>query len=603
MEALVANITATCPLSFSGTTGYLFASAIAAVVAAHCTIFDGYQWPKDNFQEIINSGPVSYDFVVIGAGTAGSALAGRLANLDPNLTVLLIEAGDNPSLNSEIPAFLISNQDIDWRYDTISHGACLGFKNNICTWNKGKAMGGSSSINAMLYIRGHPRDYQLWKQMGNEGWGYDDLLPFFKSLELKMNLTSYEYNDNPWYHILEKSYKECGIKADTIDNNEGIIGTRITKLLIENGKRLNTGKIYLKQTENLFVMKNCYVEKILVDDVSKTAHGVELRHNNGIVMQIKAKKEVVLSAGSIATPQILMLSGIGPKSHLNDLGIECLNDLPVGKNVQDHVIFPLFFKTNQGVQIPNDMVTLAWLQYMLTKTGPLSNIGLTDFMAFIHTKNTSDYPDIQYHHLYFSKNDKFIMRSYLDSYGYNDEIIKSIEQSNKKSDLLGIYPTLLHPKSKGEILLKSSNISTRPIIITNYFDDSDDIKTLIRAIEFARKLEKTEHFKSLGIEFVPLKLSGCARLSLFTDEYWECYIRHMATTVYHPVGTAKMGRKEDRTAVVDGNLLIHGIHNLRVVDASVMPTIPGGNTVAPTLVIAEKAFEIMKKKYVAKDEL
>ncbi|CAG9791391.1 unnamed protein product [Diatraea saccharalis] len=603
MDTLVSNITATCPLAFSGSTGYLFASAIAAVVAAHCAIFDGDQWPEDNAPQIINTGPKSYDFIIVGAGTAGSALAGRLASLDSKLTVLLIEAGDNPSLNSEIPAFFIYNHDIDWKYETISHGACLGFKNNKCIWNKGRTMGGSSSFNAMLYVRGHPRDYQQWEDMGNVGWGYDDLLPFFKMIEERLNMSSYVYNDNPWYTLLEESYNEFGIKFDKSDNNEGVIGTRITKLLTQKGKRLNTGKHYLRQTKNLYVMKNCLVERVIVDHKSKIATAVVVRHKSDIIMEIKANKEVILSAGSIATPQILMLSGIGPKRHLNDIGIECLLDLPVGKNLQDHVIFPLFYKTRQGTQISYEKILLSLLQYMLTKTGPLSHIGLTDFMAFIDTKNASQYPDIQYHHLSFTKNDKIAMRSYLETYQFRDEIIEIIQQLNQDGDLLGIYPTLLHPKSRGEIWLSGPNITSRPIIITNYFDDPDDMKTLLRAIDFARKLEKSERFQSLKFELTPLRLWGCTELPLFTEEYWECYIRHIATTVYHPVGTAKMGTEEDRTAVVGNNLLVHGMQNLRVVDASIMPIIPGGNTMAPTLVIAEKAFDIIKKKYALKDEL
>ncbi|KAL4711792.1 hypothetical protein ACJJTC_005961 [Scirpophaga incertulas] len=602
MEALVANITATCPLPFSGVTGQLFARAVATAVAAHCVIFDDYHWPKDNAQDIIMSGPKTFDFVIVGAGTAGSALAGNLAAMYEMSSILLIEAGDDPKLNSEIPAFLLYNHDIDWEYDTITYNACLGYNNNKCIWHKGKSMGGSSSINAMLYIRGHPYDYEHWEQIGNPGWEYDKLSPYFSKAEEKINLTTIKHDRNIWYDMLEEAFKQYNILMNA-NNDEGLIGTKITKLLTRNGKRLNTAKVYLKESKNLYVMKNSMVEKVIIDVHSKRATHVQVRHKSGIVKQIIVQKEVILSAGSIATPHILMLSGIGSEKHLNEKGIESIMNLPVGKNLQDHIIFPLFLKTNLTTEVAPEALIQYWIQYMLTKTGPLSNIGLSDFMSFIDTKNESVYPDIQFHFMNFNKKDKFMLRPYLEGYGFKNEIIKSVEDLNRNNDLLGIYPTLLHPKSRGEILLHDANPKTMPKIVTNYFEDVDDIKTLLRAIQFVKKLQNTEVFKRFQIKIVPLTLSGCEDFIIESDDYWECYIRHMATTVYHPVGTAKMAPKDDSSAVVNHDLLIHGLNNLRVVDASIMPIIPGSNIMAPTLMIAEKASDIIRKKYLNRDEL
>lgn len=504
----------------------------------------------------------------------------------------------------QVPAFLLYNQDINWGYRTKPDSkSCLGSVNNECLWSKGKAMGGSSSINAMLYVRGHPKDFQNWEDVGNFGWGYEDIKGYFEDIERKMNFSSYKYNEHPWYGILDEAYKERGLHKSTLVNNESKIGTRVTKLTVSNGKRLNTAKIYLKERENLYVMKNTLVQKVVIDPVTHIAKGVELRHQNGVVTPIVANKEIILSAGSIATPQILLLSGIGPRLHLNEKGIECLVDLPVGQNLQDHVLVPLDFKTNQHTIITPEIMTSFLLQYMFTKTGFLSNIGVVDYMSFINTKNESNYPDIQFHHMLFPQNDQFTLRPYLTGFGYKEEVIDAIAQINKNSDTLGLYPTLLHPKSKGEIRLANSNPESAPEIITNYYQDPDDIQTLIRAIKEARKLEQTEAFKKYEIKLAPLKLSGCAEFLFDSEEYWECYIRHLGVTIYHPIGTVKMGLEDDSTSVVNEYLLVHGVKNLRVVDASIMPTITSGNTMAPTLVIAEKAFDMIIKQYELKDEL
>lgn len=462
-------------------------------------------------------------------------------------------------------------------------------------------MGGSNSINAMLCIRGHPEDYNKWEQSGNPGWGYDDLSKYFDKLEKELNLTNYQYHENPWYGLLQNAWIELGLNHHETADNEAKIGTRITKLLTSNGKRLNTAKMYLSGLKNMRVMKNTVVQKIIIDTDTKTARGIQIRHRSGVVMEIQSNKEVILSAGSIATPHILMLSGIGPKNILEKNEIKCLADLQVGRNLQDHVILPLFLKTNLNVGISNETLILFLLQYMLTRTGPFSNIGVTDFMSFINTTNLG-HPDLQFHHTYFTYKNSLMLKPYLRNIGYKDEILESIEKLNEASDLLGIYPTLLHPKSKGEIDLIDNDPQSKPVIKTNYFHEHEDIETLIKAIQIINNLENTATFKSLGIELAQLPLEGCQTLT-DSEKYWECYIRHMATTVYHPVGTAKMGPSSDKTSVVNQNLLIRGIENIRVVDASIMPSIPGANTMATTLIIAEKAADIIKLHYAVRDEL
>ncbi|XP_072934505.1 glucose dehydrogenase [FAD, quinone]-like [Epargyreus clarus] len=607
MEALADSIAATCPLALNGGNGSLFLNAITAVIAAHCALFADLHWPPDKADDIIGKGTngVSYDFIIVGAGTAGSVVASRLSDIYPDRSVLLVEAGGDTGVYSEIPAFLFLNQhtDNDWNYKTEPDGrSCLGFKNNSCHWAKGKGMGGSSSINAMVYIRGHPKDFDDWKQPGSQEWGYEDLKYYFELQEEKFNISQVPRTTNEgMYAVIEQAWKEIGLTSYRYETHEGLIGTKKAFLLTKNGKRLNTAKIVLNETKNLHIIKNTTVLSLLLDMKSKLATGIKLRHSNGVMMDIKANIEVILSAGSIATPQLLMLSGIGPKQHLEDVGINCHLDLPVGHNLQDHLLFPVFLKTNQHITLTPEMINLFFLEYMLMRTGPLSNVGTIDFFGFINTKNISDHPDIQFHHIYFSKNDQFMIKVVMESIGYKNEIVEEIIALNKKQDLLAIYPTLLHPKSKGEVLLRNHDWKSKPIIKTKYLQDPDDVKTFIDAINFIHRLEETETFKSLELEILELKIPGCAGMKFNTDPYWRCYIQHIGTTVYHPVGTAKMG--SDDSSVVDHKLLVHGMNNLRVVDASIMPSITGGNTMAPTLALAHKAVDIITKMYNYKDEL
>lgn len=452
----------------------------------------------------------------------------------------------------------------------------------------------------MIYARGHPNDYEKWKDQGNRGWGYEDLRPYFENLEEEFGLYNYTFLKNPFYSVLEKAWQEIGLTTNGKETNEALEGTKVAKLFIKNGKRLNTAKHFLKSMKNVYVMKNTKVQKVLIDSTAKIAIGVQVKHKSGTVMEIRAAKEIILSAGSIMTPQILMLSGIGPRKHLEDLNIDCLVDLPVGKNLQDHAILHLFFSTNISTVLTADMINLFVIQYMLTRTGPFSNIGIFDFLTFVDTNNDT-YPDLQFYHSHYVKDDKIMLQRNMKRMGYKDDIIIAIEEINTVSDTFIFHPSALHPKSEGEVLLKDNNPESDPVIKTNYFTHPEDVETYIKSIRLIQELEKTYTFKMLGMKLIKLEIEACSNLSEI--DYWKCYLKHIATTVYHPVGTVKMGKRDDVTSVIDDNLKVHGVERLRVVDASIMPAITGSNTLAPTLVIAEKAADIIKKEIGVKDEL
>ncbi len=518
-----------------------------------------------------------YDYIIVGAGSAGCVLANRLSE-DPSVKVLLLEAG-GPDTRKEIHipvAFSkLFKTPCDWAFYTEQEPK---LENRNLYWPRGKVLGGSSSINAMIYIRGNKSDYDRWRDLGNAGWGYREALTYFKKSEDQENGPS-EYHGtggplhvtnlrfiNPLSEAFVEAAEQCGYSRNADFNGAQQEGFGFYQVTQWQGKRCSTAAAFLQpamKRPNLTVRTGVQVFDMIFE--KNRAVAVSLQQGDGSTQE-RADREIILAAGAIGSPQLLMLAGIGPADHLRSLGIPITRDLPgVGSNLQDHPCVGIVYQCTQPISLANAETVKSLARYMCFKNGMLTS-NVAEAGGFITRSSSSPAPDLQYH---------FGPGYYVD-HGF----------AAFKGHAFTLGPTLIRPNSRGRISLRSSNPLDSPVIQANYFSDPRDLDLMLEGAKVARELASAKAFdKYRGREMHP---GPDAK----DDAGLLKHIAQKAETLYHPVGTCKMGT--DAQAVVDSELRVHGVEGLRVVDASVMPTIPGGNTNAPTIMIAEKAADLIR---------
>jgi choline dehydrogenase len=510
-----------------------------------------------------------FDYIIIGAGSAGCVLANRLSE-NPSNSVLLLEAGGpDKKLEIGIPAGYgkLFKSEVDWGFWTEPQE----FVNNRKIYlPRGKALGGSSSTNAMAYVRGNAADFDEWADMGNPGWSYDEVLPFFKKSERNedirnsfhgqegpLNVSYAKSFQTPFAKAFVKACVESGIPENSDYNGEKQEGAGFFQFTIQNGKRHSTASAFLKPAlsrKNLKVYTKSPVKKILIQ--GDRAIGVEYFSGANQTQTVFAKREVILSAGSFQSPQLLMLSGIGEPEELKKHGIEAKKALPgVGKNLQDHLFFPVsaLSKNQQGfnhhLKPLNQFTDL--LHYLITHRGVMTCSPL-ESVAFYHTNGDSGV-NFQFHFTPIQVGNDYKTDVYdLSTYPYTDGFT--------------ILPSLLKPKSIGFVGLRSGNLKDSPLIQPNFLSQEEDLSTLVSGAK-----------KALEIIKAPPDTTEAGIIE---------HIKKSVETIYHPVGTCKMGHDAD--AVVNEKLQVHGIEGLRVIDASIMPSIVAGNTNAAAIMIGEK---------------
>ena len=561
-----------------------------------------------------------YDFIVVGAGSADCVVANRLSEIS-DWNALLIEASDKQNYLMDIPliANLMSLTNANWGYKKVPNGKFrLSMKNEQCLYHRGKVMGRTSTFNFMAATRGNRRNYDRWEEMGNPGWGYKDVLPYFLKIE---NMTIPELAANTKYHstsgyqsisyapyrsTLADAFVEGGAELgySVIDyNGETQTGFSYVQSTTKNGTRMSASTAFLhpiKNRKKFHVIKRSLVTKLLIHPDTKTTYGVQYIRNNK-KYEVRASKEVILSAGAVNSPQLLMLSGIGPSKHLKDLNIPLIQDLKVGYNLMEHPgMTTVTLIVNQSVTfISKELLSNipAISEYLSYHRGPFSVPGGGEAMAFIDTRdpyNRDGEPNIE---LFFISAGISSDPTYYKLLGFTDEFYNAVYKPIEGVHSWTAVALVLQPKSRGRIMLNSRNPHDKPLIYHNFFENPEDLETQILAIKETLKLSKTQALQKFGSRLHNIPIPSCKDLEFGSDDYWRCAAKQTSVGLWHLSGTCKMGPNSDPDAVVDSRLKVYGMKGLRVIDASIMPIIPTAHTNVPCMMIGEKGADLVKEDW------
>lgn len=524
-----------------------------------------------------------FDYIVVGGGSGGCVAAGRLSE-DPGVSVCLLEAGGGGNgtlVNMPTGAVCMLPTKINnWAFETVPQPGLDGRKGYQ---PRGKALGGSSAINAMIYSRGHRWDYDHWAALGNTGWSYGDVLPYFRLSEHNERIDNAWHGrggplwvsdlrtDNPFHGRFIEAARQTGLPVTDDFNGVEQEGVGIYQVTQKHGERWSAARAYLfphiGQRQNLHVETHAQVQRVLFEDMR--AVGVEVLQG-GVLHTFRARREVVLAAGALQTPQLLMLSGVGPADELTRLGIKVLKHLPgVGKNLQDHPDFIFGYKTRSldtiGASMLGGMRLLKNIRrYRKERRGALTS-NFAEAGGFLKTRPELAVPDIQLHF-----------------------VVALVDDHARKFHLghgLSCHVCLLRPHSRGSVTLQSRDPQAPPLIDPAFFQDPRDIEDMVAGFKLTRRLMQAPAMAEWTTRDVYTE-------GVDSDDEIRAILRQRTDTVYHPIGTCRMGN--DENAVVDPQLRVHGLSGLRIVDASVMPTLIGGNTNAPTIMIAEKAVDLIR---------
>lgn len=508
----------------------------------------------------------------------------------------------------------------DWSYKTASNGRTNAAQiNESILWPRGKMIGGCSNINAMIYVQGNDQDFQNWVDLGNPEWNPEEVRRCYKKAEslqdmkllenpeirnhygLKGPLVINSFNSTyrPLTESILSAWNETGFKNVPDLNIAQSLGSGIMRATAAGGERQSHSKAYLNPVlhrKNLKIIKNTLVTKVLIDPSSKTAFGVEVERNS-TKFTFHAKKEVILSAGAINSPQLLLLSGVGPKQHLSSKNISVIVDSPlVGQNLQDHSIIPIVIYGDEPGEQNQAEQQFDAMRYLYNRSGYLAQINAADILAFFNDNPNATYPEFQSHLIMFWKNDSNIAPFLTQSFRFKNEVADPIIKQNKKSTVYLHAFNLLHPHSTGNISLNSNNPKDNPIINANYFSDARDLDKAARGIKMLTKVVNSTFFRSINGSLGRMEWPACDQYELDSIDYWKCVCVEMVLTIYHPIGTCQMG-PNPKTSVVSSRLKVHGVKNLRVIDASLMPTHTSGNPNGPTGIVAERGAEFILEYY------